>query len=159
MRRTSLCETLRLILSKYRLYWSFETKSLPRRYCEMRGAVQQEQNGTFHSATRRREDKHSHRAAVWEYWLAFEQEIWTCCWCVQAFNNVGFTTVTLQCFRSNHRVEIMMFGRMSIFQMMSSPRSWSPILESVLHLNRQRFELMLKSLALDMRASTLWRLP
>lgn len=65
-------------LIRNRLYRSLEAPSISRGYRQVRGAVQQEQDGPFDYAPCGREDPNPYRGTLRDHNLAAEQEIWPC---------------------------------------------------------------------------------
>jgi len=62
-----------------RIHRSLKTKSLTRRYHQMRREVQQGKDGCINYASCCREDEDANGDSLSRDWLAFEQEIWSCC--------------------------------------------------------------------------------
>lgn len=71
-----------------RLYRFIKTKSVTRGYCEVRGAVQQGQDGSFDHATCGGKDQDPNGDFILSDRLAIEQKVWARSGCFQTINNV-----------------------------------------------------------------------
>lgn len=99
MRKTSVLrctinvQCILIWVPSVRLYRSFQTTSVSRRCCQVRGTLQQEQVGAFDHAPRRRKDQDPDRRIIPEHRLAAKSQFRPCLRCVQAFDHVRTTAL------------------------------------------------------------------